>query len=487
LIGQKHPGMQGQDPKVGFADVWPMFDKIIKDGRETGEPHIGERQMLLFQRNGFVEETYYSWKFMPLVGEEGYVVASYVTVFELTREMIGDRRLASLQYMGRHMAAAKDLPGFWRCLLEAMEPNDKDMPLVMLYAKGKYSSGSSSSPVDSDEYILEGLLGIPEGHASAPSRCKLGADSRGIAAVFEKALNAPGPLLLKADDDTLPSGMFDGLTWRGFGVPSEEFLVNTIRTVNGTLVGIMFLGLNPMKKLDLDYQDHIHLVTAQIASPHVSAILLTEELRQGEEDTKVAAFQRAELSIQLLQRTKEFERSEDRFARFATLANVGVAAADTSGHLIYANPAFYEINGISPTSTEPMPLLAGAIPEDAHLIHKAWAKTLAGQPSQTFQIRMMKPYVSYSEKYGHIESEHMTGLCAVYPELDEQGNLSAATALIMDISELKWTEEQVRLRSRELEESEIKYKNFADHAPIGVGLINSESHMEYMNEAWQVH
>ncbi|KAJ9663795.1 hypothetical protein H2201_005516 [Coniosporium apollinis] len=54
----------------------------------------------------------------------------------------------------------------------------------------------------------------------------------------------------------------------------------------------------------------------------------------------------------------------------------------------------------------------------------------------------------------------------------------------MDISELKWNEGQVRLRSRELEQSELKYKSFADHAPIGVGLINMGGFVEYMNEAW---
>lgn len=465
-----------------------MFDKIIRDGQETGETHIGEKQMLLLHRYGFLEETYYSWKFVPMIGDEGYVVASYATVVEVTKEMIGNRRMASLQHMSLQLEAAKDMRGFWAHLLKGLESNDKDLPLVMLYSVEKDTSGETSPPrSERVECVLEGCMGVSEGHASAPSRIDLACeDPPGFATALKRSLIMTGPLLLGNEDASLPSGIFEGVEWRGFGVPSEEIIINPIRTSGGRLVGFMIMGLNPRRKFDFDYQTFIDLITKQVTTPYVSAILLAEEIRQGEDEAKSAALQRAELSSQLRQRTKEYERSEHRFARFADLASIGVATTDSEARLTYANSAWYEINQLQPDETKVLSILDldTIIPDDKLLISEEWSRVLAGKLSDTFQMRFKKPFNAYSESHGHMKSPCTTGLCAAYPEKDEQGKLISTTALIMDISELKWNEDQVRLRSRELEQSELKYKNFADHAPIGVALMNVGGFVEYMNEAW---
>ena len=68
LIGQKHPSLQGQDPKIGFAEIWDHFDKVLKHGQHTGEPVVEAGALLLLRRHGFLEETYFSWKFIPMIG-----------------------------------------------------------------------------------------------------------------------------------------------------------------------------------------------------------------------------------------------------------------------------------------------------------------------------------------------------------------------------------------------------------------------------------
>ena len=40
LIGQKHPALQGQDPKVGFVEVWDHFENLLSRQRENGETSI---------------------------------------------------------------------------------------------------------------------------------------------------------------------------------------------------------------------------------------------------------------------------------------------------------------------------------------------------------------------------------------------------------------------------------------------------------------
>lgn len=76
LIGQKHPSLQGHDPKIGFAEVWDHFEKLLARQRETAETTVEANAYLLFHRHGFLEETYFTWKFVPIIGDDGWIVGS---------------------------------------------------------------------------------------------------------------------------------------------------------------------------------------------------------------------------------------------------------------------------------------------------------------------------------------------------------------------------------------------------------------------------
>lgn len=76
LVGNKHPALQGQDPSKEFAEIWDYFHELLSTLRETAETVVEENAFLLLNRHGFLEETYFSWKFVPIIGPEGWVVSS---------------------------------------------------------------------------------------------------------------------------------------------------------------------------------------------------------------------------------------------------------------------------------------------------------------------------------------------------------------------------------------------------------------------------
>jgi PAS domain S-box-containing protein len=57
----------------------------------------------------------------------------------------------------------------------------------------------------------------------------------------------------------------------------------------------------------------------------------------------------------------------------------------------------------------------------------------------------------------------------------------------MDISELKYVESQLRLRTKALEESESKYRNYAEHCPLGIARTDGQGYVQYGNDAWHNH
>lgn len=53
LIGQKHPALQGQDPKIEFAEIWDHFEKLLVRQREDAQTTVEANAYLLLFRHGF--------------------------------------------------------------------------------------------------------------------------------------------------------------------------------------------------------------------------------------------------------------------------------------------------------------------------------------------------------------------------------------------------------------------------------------------------
>lgn len=81
--------------------------------------------LLFLRRNGFLEESYFSWSVIPLVGIDGSVVGLYNPAFEKTRRKIAERRMLTLREVGEKTAAAREVKGFWAQVIQGLEENGK--------------------------------------------------------------------------------------------------------------------------------------------------------------------------------------------------------------------------------------------------------------------------------------------------------------------------------------------------------------------------
>ena len=60
--------------------------------------------MLIMDRHGYNEETYFSFSYSPIRDEAGKVGGIFTPVIEMTSKVIGERRLKSLRDLGAHRA-----------------------------------------------------------------------------------------------------------------------------------------------------------------------------------------------------------------------------------------------------------------------------------------------------------------------------------------------------------------------------------------------
>jgi hypothetical protein len=126
--------------------------------------------------------------------------------------------------------------------------NEFDFPFALLYSVADEdtddgSSMSSESSHAMKSCVLEGVLGVPEGHPAAPTKLDLKRARGGFIPAFRDAMKTLEPKVLNINDGTLSESLIEGLEWRGFGEPCKLAIVSPIRPTTGeNVLGFLVLG-----------------------------------------------------------------------------------------------------------------------------------------------------------------------------------------------------------------------------------------------------
>lgn len=108
IPGPRHPGCLGEPASEVWSDIWhviePQFETVIK----TGEGIFLDDQLLPMRRYGFEEETYWSYSFTPLLGEDGSIEGVFNSGQETTAKVLKQRHTAFLLQLTDHLRAQND-------------------------------------------------------------------------------------------------------------------------------------------------------------------------------------------------------------------------------------------------------------------------------------------------------------------------------------------------------------------------------------------
>ncbi len=136
-LGAKHPWALGQRAGEVWAEIWPDIGPRIAHVLSTGEATWDEGLLLFLERNGFSEETYHTFSYSPLHGDDGDIGGMFCVVTEDTTRAIGERRLAQLRGLGTHVGADHSTHGVWRAVERATATDARDLPFSLVYAVGE--------------------------------------------------------------------------------------------------------------------------------------------------------------------------------------------------------------------------------------------------------------------------------------------------------------------------------------------------------------
>lgn len=68
---------------------------------------------IFVDRQGYVEEAYFTWSFVPVLDEDGKVIGLYSLAFENTRRKISERRMMTLCKITEALSTMADIEGLW--------------------------------------------------------------------------------------------------------------------------------------------------------------------------------------------------------------------------------------------------------------------------------------------------------------------------------------------------------------------------------------
>ncbi|NNB99426.1 PAS domain-containing protein [Corallococcus exiguus] len=267
ILGGKHPAAMGRPGHEVWAEVWDEIGPWVEQVRSEGRAIMTENQRLFMERNGFLEETYFTFSYSPVRDESGAVNGVLDTVVETTSQVLDARRLRTLQEVASRAGGSLKVHDASTRGLEALATNPADLPFALLYL------------VDADgaRARLEGRMGLEGDGAFCPKEVGL-----------EPGAASPWPLaqVIRSGQAERVQGLearFGPLPLRaGVPQPGSALVLPMARPGESNPPGVIVLGMSPRLPADASYQSFLELVAGSLGAAIAGARAHEDARRQAE-------------------------------------------------------------------------------------------------------------------------------------------------------------------------------------------------------------
>jgi len=252
-LGVKHQNALGRPVRVVwpeiFDDLKDRFEAVMRDGQATWDKAL----LLLLERSGYPEETYHTFSYSPLMGDDGKVGGLMCVVSEETERVVSERRLETLGALAAALVPVRTRAEVQEGVRAALGANRRDFPFVALRL------------FDAEEARGETLAAVT-GDDLADIDWPLGPILAG-----EALVRTPLAGLI----DAPPMGDWET-------PPSEAIIVPVTKPGHLAPSGALVLGRSPLRPHDPDMAGFAQLLAGQIASALATVDIRGTELAETE-------------------------------------------------------------------------------------------------------------------------------------------------------------------------------------------------------------
>jgi PAS domain S-box-containing protein len=266
FLGKKHPNALGRSAREVWAEIWDLIGPRTEAVLERGESTFDEALLLVMDRFGYQEETYFTFSYSPLRNDRGEVGGIFAAVTDETSRVIGERRLRLLREVAAASPQTHTPEQVCAVAAECISPNARDLPFALLYLT---EPGGKTARLAAQVGMEPGSPGaascVELNNASSPWPLAQAASHNALAVVED----------LASRFEQLPTGAWDR-------APDRAAVVRLGEQGQARAAGFLIVGLNPYLVFDEEYRGFIELLGGQIAAGIANARAYQEERRSAE-------------------------------------------------------------------------------------------------------------------------------------------------------------------------------------------------------------
>ncbi|HEY5745491.1 MAG TPA: ATP-binding protein [Chryseolinea sp.] len=265
IVRGKHPWALGKPASVVWNDIWKDIDPMLRKVMEEDEGTYVESQLLIMERNGYPEETYYTFSYTPIPGDNGGTAGMICANTDDTERIISERQLGTLTQLGKTLTDCHSSEEVIARTIETLKQNPYDFPFALFRA------------ISGDKAKLALSTDLGESAPIVSAEIDIDADNE-IARIIKQALTSRQLQVF----ENLPQKVGD-LPKGAWTVGPEKVIVLPIAQPAGQEpFGLLVVGLNPYRLLDDKYSSFFVLVADQVANSFANVHSLAQERKRAE-------------------------------------------------------------------------------------------------------------------------------------------------------------------------------------------------------------
>jgi len=329
IAGARHPQAFGQPARTFWPELFPQLDPLIEDVFQ-GNGVYSEDAQLIMERNGYTEETYFTWSYVPIPDPSGEIMGFLNRIFlqelyssqacyESTERILAERRLKTLRELDTQSTIARSMSDLGKCINTAFTFNPYDVPFALVYfcnteygtsllpggtggtggtrstERTRKSSLHSSSATGTEKtdpavwaYHLQDVVGIPHGHNLAPETVEIHLNEMDQDEVHLWPFRKMAQEQKAIDIPNVSAEALEGITPQGWPeLPSHAVAVPIVgaRDHEGKdiMMGMLIIGTNPRRDFDETYETFAAMCGRQIAAAMTLVRNIEQETARAEE------------------------------------------------------------------------------------------------------------------------------------------------------------------------------------------------------------
>ncbi len=278
IIGGKHPWALGKPAQIVWREIWPTIEPMLRKVTELDEGTYVESQYLIMERNGYPEETYYTFSYTPIPGDQGGTAGMICFNTDDTERIISERQLNTLTGLGKNLTDCQSPEEVIRRTIDTLLGNRHDFPFACFYR----ITGETATLADCT-FDRDGGQGRSDRslRQSIPEEISLAA-SDVAARLIKDALQRKQPVIV--EDAAAYLGQLPQVAQ---DTPLTKAIVLPVSQTGVGPYGFLLTGLNPYRLPDEKYLGFFSLLSDQVTTSFGNIHMLDAERKRAQALTEI--------------------------------------------------------------------------------------------------------------------------------------------------------------------------------------------------------